>query len=137
MKTIIQENSTSRNCKIIKERIDRNSRISVRQFAYETGINCNSARKMTKNKLALKLYKLQKVQLLMNENKSVWLQRCLQVRHQAADQESSSPTRSYSWCNGSTIAKMTETVCLSHRQNPKCQNLKSMIISVTRHLSFK
>lgn len=52
-----------------------------------TGINLEAIRRMVKNKLGLKQYKLQKVQLLTDENKRMRLQRCRQLQYEAVDQQ--------------------------------------------------
>lgn len=76
--------NTSANRKIIKKRVMRNPRTSMRKVAREMGISDRSVRKMAKEVLGLKPYKLQKVQLLTNQNKQVRLQRCRQLLRRAA-----------------------------------------------------
>lgn len=66
----------SNNLMIIKKRIDRNTRVSMRR------INREVVRQMAKNELGFKPYKLQKVQVLTDENKQyVQLQKCRQFQH--------------------------------------------------------
>ena len=91
MKVIVQEGeggllfvNTPRNRKIIKKRIWRNPRTSIRKIARETGISNTSVHKMATEVLGLKPYKLQKVQLLTDENKIVRIQRCRQLLRRAA-----------------------------------------------------
>ncbi|UYV67198.1 hypothetical protein LAZ67_4004360 [Cordylochernes scorpioides] len=74
--------------KIIKKRIQRNSRVSMSKIARETGIDKSSVHRIAKRKkkINLKMYKLQKAQLLTNENKRVRLERCRQLKHQATGQ---------------------------------------------------
>lgn len=79
--------NTSRNRKIIKKRIKLNSRVSMRKIARETGISRESVRRIAKEELNLKPYKLQKVQLLTDENKRVRLQRCRQLKRRAAGRQ--------------------------------------------------
>jgi len=78
--------NTSANRKIIKKRVLRNRLVSMRKIARETGISDRSVRRIAKNELNLKPYKLQKVQLLTDENKRVRLQRCRQLKRLAAGQ---------------------------------------------------
>lgn len=78
--------NTSANRKIIKKRVQRNPRVSMRKIARETGISDRSVRRMAKKELNLKPYKLQKVQLLTDENKHIRLQRCRQLIRRAAAQ---------------------------------------------------
>ncbi|XP_076058393.1 uncharacterized protein LOC143035330 [Oratosquilla oratoria] len=79
--------NTPRNRQIIKKRVLRNSRVSMRKIARETGISDRSVRRMAKQKLELKPYKIQKAQLLTDENKRVRLQRCRQLIRRAAGQQ--------------------------------------------------
>lgn len=76
--------NTSRNRKLIKKRIMRNSRVSMRKIARETGISRESVRRIAKNELHLKPYKLHKVQLLTEKNKCIRIQRCRLLRRRAA-----------------------------------------------------
>ena len=78
--------NTSKNRNIIKKRVQRNPTVSMRKVARETGINRESVRLMAKEDLNLKAYKLQKVQLLTNENKRVRFQRCRLLKRRAAGQ---------------------------------------------------
>nr|CAD2146397.1 unnamed protein product [Meloidogyne enterolobii] len=68
--------STSKNIKMIKMRVHRNSRLSMRKVARETGISGTTVRRIAKNELGLKPYKLQKAQLLTEKTKKVRLERC-------------------------------------------------------------
>lgn len=70
---------TVRNRELIRERVRRNSGISMRKIARETGISDTSVRRIAKEDLKLKPYKLQKVQLLTDDNKRVRLDRCKQL----------------------------------------------------------
>jgi len=67
---------TSRNRKLIRERVKRNPRVSMRKISRETGISDRSVRRIVKEDLKLKPYKFHKVQLLTDHNKSVRLERC-------------------------------------------------------------
>lgn len=68
--------NTSKNRKMIKMRVQRNSRISMRKVSRETGISATSVRRIAKNELGFKAYKLQKAQFLTEQNKLVRVQRC-------------------------------------------------------------
>uniref|UniRef100_A0A914KM83 Transposase n=1 Tax=Meloidogyne incognita TaxID=6306 RepID=A0A914KM83_MELIC len=68
--------STSKNIKMIKMRVHRNSRLSMRKVARDTGISATTVRRIAKNELGLKPYKLQKAQLLTEKTKKVRLERC-------------------------------------------------------------
>ncbi|KAM8707532.1 hypothetical protein ACLKA7_005075 [Drosophila subpalustris] len=59
--------NNSANRQIIRKRVKRNPRVSMRKIARETGIKRESVRQMAKKHLGLKPYKLQKVQLLTDE----------------------------------------------------------------------
>ncbi|KAM8701702.1 hypothetical protein ACLKA7_004873 [Drosophila subpalustris] len=72
--------------KEIVRRVKRNPRVPMRKIVRETGIKRESVRQMAKKHLGLKPYKLQKVQLLTDENKRVRLQRCRQLKRRAAGQ---------------------------------------------------
>ena len=78
--------NTSSNRQIIRKRVKRNLRVSMQKIARETGMKCESVRQMAKRELNLMPYKLQKVQLLTNENKHVRLQRCCQLKRRATAQ---------------------------------------------------
>ena len=78
--------NTSANRQIIRKRVKRNSRVSMRKIARETGMKRESVRQMAKREFNLMPYKLQKVQLLTDENKCVRLQRCRQLKRRAAAQ---------------------------------------------------
>ncbi len=56
----------------------------MKKIAREIRINRESVRRMAKQELRLKAYKLQKGQLLTNDNKRVRLQRCHALVHRAA-----------------------------------------------------
>ena len=56
--------NNARNRKIIRDRIKRNSRVSMRKISRETGIKRESVRLIAKNELGLRPYKLQRAQLL-------------------------------------------------------------------------
>nr|XP_041632354.1 uncharacterized protein LOC121502717 [Drosophila kikkawai] len=72
---------------IVKKRITRNCRVSVRKIVRKIGVNRESIRLIAKNELNLKPYKLQKVHLLTDDNKRVRLQRCRQLKRRAAGQK--------------------------------------------------
>lgn len=76
--------NTPRVRQIIKKRLLRNSRVSMRKIAREIGVSRESARRIAKEHLKVKPYKLQKVQLLTDGNKLVRLQRCRQLLRRAA-----------------------------------------------------
>ena len=57
-------------------RVHRNSCISMRKVAREIGISERSVRRIAKNELGIRSYKIQKAQLLTKENKRVRLERC-------------------------------------------------------------
>ncbi|KOC58614.1 hypothetical protein WH47_06148 [Habropoda laboriosa] len=61
--------NTPANCKIIRERIQRNYRRSMRKLDKEIGVDESSVRRILKNKFKLKSLKLQKGQHL-NDKKS-------------------------------------------------------------------
>lgn len=73
-----------RNRKIIKKRVGRNCKVSMRKIAREIGLNRESVRKIAIYELGLKPYKSQKVQLRTDENKRVRLQRCRLLQRRAA-----------------------------------------------------
>ncbi|XP_053985484.1 uncharacterized protein LOC128879934 [Hylaeus volcanicus] len=75
---------TAKNRKLIRDRVNRNSRVSMRKIARECRISDRSVRRMTKEDLNLKPYKLQKVQFLTAENKRVRFQRCGRLLHRHA-----------------------------------------------------
>jgi len=76
-----------RNRELIKKRVSRNPQISMRKVARETGISGTSVRRIVKNDLGLKPYKIQRAQLLTDENKKVRVQRCRQLLTRAAGQD--------------------------------------------------
>lgn len=78
--------NTSFNRQLIKKRVQRNPRVSLRKIARETGISDRSVRRIAKDELNLKPYKLQKVQLLTDDNKRIRLERCRQLKRRAAGQ---------------------------------------------------
>ena len=78
--------NTSTNRQIIRKQVKRNSRVSMRKIARETGMKRESVRQMAKRELNLMSYKLQKVQLVTDENKRVRLQRCRQLKRRATAQ---------------------------------------------------
>ena len=79
--------NTSINRELIKKRINRNSRISMRKVARETTMSRESVWRIAKNELGIKAYKLQKVQLLTEQNKQVRVQRCRLLLRRAAGPE--------------------------------------------------
>lgn len=70
---------TARNRERIRERVRRDPRVSMRKVARDTGINDRSVRRIAKEDLHLKPYKLHKAQLLTAQNKLVRLERCRQL----------------------------------------------------------
>ena len=103
--------NTAKTRKCIHDRIKRNSRVSMKKIARETGINRESARLIAKNELGLRPYKLQKVQLLTDKMKATRLKRCralmrrVQVRN---GRRFFSQTRSCSLLKLRIIIKMIE-----------------------------
>ena len=77
----------SRNRKTIKKRVGRNPRVSMRKIARETGIPRESVRLIAKNELGLKAFKLQKGQLLTDQNKKVRVQRSRALLQRVAGHE--------------------------------------------------
>ena len=75
-----------KNREVIKKRIKRNHRISLNKVARETGINRESVRRIVKNELGLKPYKLQKAQLLTEKMKEIRVQRSQLLLKRAAGQ---------------------------------------------------
>uniref|UniRef100_A0A914LXU4 Transposase n=1 Tax=Meloidogyne incognita TaxID=6306 RepID=A0A914LXU4_MELIC len=67
---------TSKNIKMIKMWVHRNSRPPTRKLARDTGISKRTVRRIAKNKLGLKPYKIQKEQLLTEKTKKVRLEGC-------------------------------------------------------------
>jgi hypothetical protein len=67
--------NTPRNRNVIRRRVARNPRVSMRKISRETGISATSVRRIAKNELGLRPYKLQKAQLLSDQNKAIRLQR--------------------------------------------------------------
>lgn len=59
----------------------------MRNIARETGISDRSVRRIAKEELNLKAYKVRKVQMLTDENNRVRLQRCRQLKRRAAGQK--------------------------------------------------
>lgn len=57
----VAESAPSTNCWIIKERMQRNPRVSMKSAVREIGVSDRLVRRMAKEKLKLKAYKLQKV----------------------------------------------------------------------------
>lgn len=78
---------TAATRKLVRERVRRNSRVSMRKISRDTGISDISIRRIAKEELNLKPYKLQKVQLLTEDNKRVRLERCKRLlrRHAPLD----------------------------------------------------
>lgn len=79
--------NTCRNRKLIRDRVRRNPRISMRKVARETEIPRESVRRIAKNELGIKAYKLQKAQLLTEQNKKVRVQRCRALLQRCAGPE--------------------------------------------------
>ena len=61
--------NTTRNRQLIKKRIQRNSTVSMRKIARETGISRESVRRIAKHEFLVEPYKLQRVQLVTADNK--------------------------------------------------------------------
>lgn len=119
--------NTASNRKIIKKRVQRNPR----KIARETGISERSVRRIAKEELLLKPYKLHKVQRLTEDNKRVRLQRCRQLKRRAAgdrwerilftDEKLFSVEQAHNCQNDrvwSTEAPGTSAI-VEHRQNPQ------------------
>ncbi|XP_017478987.1 PREDICTED: uncharacterized protein LOC108368613 [Rhagoletis zephyria] len=77
--------NTPRIPQIIKKRVQRNSRLSMRKIARETGIGRETVRLIAKKELHIKPYKIPRAQLLTDENKKVRLERCRQILRRAAN----------------------------------------------------
>lgn len=78
---------TAKHIKIVRERVRRNPRVSIRKISRETGINVSTVHRIAKKDLHLRPYKLQKVQLLTDKNKEVRLERCRRLLRRHATQE--------------------------------------------------
>lgn len=78
--------NTSRLRTIIKKRVLRKSQVSMRKIAREVGVNRGTVRKIAKNGLRLKPFKLQRAQRLTDVNKKIRLQRCRELKVRAAGQ---------------------------------------------------
>ena len=123
--------NSSNNRKIIKKRVERNSRVSMRKIARETGINRESVRLIAKKELGLKPYKLQKCQLLTDENKKVRLERCRMLQRRAAgtgwekivftDEKLFTVEQAYNRQNDRSWSKEASgsLSVVEHRQNPR------------------
>ncbi|GFW55780.1 uncharacterized protein TNCV_121641 [Trichonephila clavipes] len=61
----------SRNRKAIEKRVQKNSRVSMRQIARDMGISNRSVKRIPKTELGLKPYKLRKVQLLTEKKRTL------------------------------------------------------------------
>jgi len=68
--------NTPKNRNIIRSRVRRNPKVSMRKIAVQTGLKRESVRKIAKNVLKLKPYKMREAQLLTDNNKTMRLQRC-------------------------------------------------------------
>lgn len=123
--------NTSKNRSIVKKRVGRNCKVSMRKIAREIGMNRESMRKIAICELGLKPYKSQKVQLLTDDNKRVRLLRCRQLQRRAAGQkwetivftdekifnveQSHNHQNDRSWCT----ERPNNSAIVEHRQNPQ------------------
>ena len=69
----------------ITKRIKRNPRVSMRKIAREIEVNRETVRRIAKDDLNLKPYKLRRVQLLTDEDEVKRLQRCRLLKQRAAE----------------------------------------------------
>ena len=79
----------------------------MRKVARETGLNREAFRRIAKNELGIKAYKLQKAQLLTEENKKVRIQRCRALLQRHAGPEILFQMKKFLQLNPPTIIKMT------------------------------
>ena len=70
--------------KIIKKRVLRNPKRSIRKIARDIYMNCETVRLIAMEDLRFKPYKMRKIQLLMNANKAVKKERCQMLLNRAA-----------------------------------------------------
>ncbi|VDO74742.1 unnamed protein product [Heligmosomoides polygyrus] len=61
--------NTFRMRKIIKKRVDRNPKTSMRKIARDIAVSPSSVHRIAKDELGLKPYRTQKVQLIMDKSK--------------------------------------------------------------------
>ena len=99
---------TSKNIKKIRERIRRNSRVSMRKIARETGIDRESVRRIAKCDLRLRPYKLQTAQHLTESNMDVRMQRSRDLL-ETRGKGSYSRMRRCLRLKATTTTRMTET----------------------------
>lgn len=71
--------------KVIRERIRRNPRRSMRKMAVEIGVDEKSVRNIVKGRLGLRPYKFQKSHWLTDKMKAVRLERCRMLLHRHGD----------------------------------------------------
>ena len=76
--------NTTRKNQLIKKRLQRNLPVSMRNISNEPCISPESVRRIAKQELQLKPYKLQMVELLTAYNKCVRLERCRGLLHRVA-----------------------------------------------------
>ncbi|CAD5227603.1 unnamed protein product [Bursaphelenchus xylophilus] len=113
--------NTARNRKIIKQRAERNSLVSMRKVAKETGLARESVRRIAKEHLQLQPYKLRKGQLLTEKNKQVRLERCKNLIRRHADeklfsiQQTYNPQNSRRWSSD----RPKEDAIVPRRQYPQ------------------
>ena len=69
---------------LVKKRVQRNSRLSLRKVAREVGVNRESVRQLVKCDLRLHPYEQKKRQLLTDADKAVRLRRCQMLLPRAA-----------------------------------------------------
>ena len=71
--------TTKKLIKSVRERIRRNPRRSLRKMAIEMGVGRETMRKVAKDKLGIKCYKLQKVAGISEAQKEKRVKRCKQL----------------------------------------------------------
>lgn len=75
--------NTSRVRHIIKQRLTRNPQAKVRKISRDIGISRSTVRRIVKNNLNLRAYKLRKAQLLEDKDKKIRLERCRLLKQRA------------------------------------------------------
>lgn len=77
--------NTPRNRSVIRKKITRNPRRSMRRMALELGVSRESVRTIIKKEFKLHPYKFQKAHFLDDKMKAKRLQRCRLLQHRAAN----------------------------------------------------
>ena len=67
-----------------KKKVLRNLKRSMRKIAHNICVNCETVQLIAKKDLGLKPYKMRKMQLLTNGNKTVRKERCLMLLNRTA-----------------------------------------------------